>query len=96
MIIRALYDNKPCFVNTDYIVDVFQEDFNSYIAYTLDNEREGYVIGKEDFEKWLKFQNDDIQTVRIVKDYTNYQGSVHVDDMGRYDPYTDSFVRGDK
>lgn len=24
------------------------------------------------------------------------RGSVHVDDMGRYDPYTDSFVRGDK
>ena len=24
-----------------------------------------------------------------------YRGTVHVDDMGRYDPYTDSFVRGD-
>lgn len=25
-----------------------------------------------------------------------YRGTFHVDDMGRYDPYTDSFVRGDK
>ena len=66
MIIRALYDDKPCYLNADYIVDIFQEDFNSYIAYTLDNERQGYVIGKEDFEKWLNYKNDEIQNVRIV------------------------------
>lgn len=30
-----------------------------------------------------------------IEDMRGYRGSVHVDDMGRYDPYTDSFVRGE-
>lgn len=36
---------------------------------------------------------------KLEQQYANEcicQGSVHVNDMGRYDPYTDSFVRGGK
>ena len=107
MIIKAIYkhDQVHCYLNTDYVVDVFEEQ-GKYIAYTLDNDRDGYEITEEDFEKWQQFANSAVQDVRLVKDHANCpyadectsscRSSIHVDDMGRYDPYTDSFVRGDK
>lgn len=53
MIIKALYDNEPCFLNTDYVVDIFK-DGKGYIAYVLDVERKGYHISKEDVERLIK------------------------------------------
>lgn len=102
MIIRALYDDKPCYLNADYIVDIFPQS-GLYVAYTLDNEREGYILTEDDFNRLLNYKNDDVQNVRIVKDHTNCpyadectsacRGSVIVEDMGRYDHYTDSFIK---
>lgn len=93
MIIKALYDDKPCFLNADYIVDIFQENFNSYIAYTLDNEREGYVISAETFERLKTYKNSWVQDVRIVNADGCISGCRGSDDMGRYDHYTDSFIK---
>lgn len=51
--LKAIYEptDEPCFVNMDYVVDVFIED-GQYIAYTFDNERGAYIIEKSDFEEW--------------------------------------------
>ena len=65
MIIRALYDDKPCYLNADYIVDIFPQS-GLYVAYTLDNEREGYILTFDDFNRLVKYKNDEIQNVRIV------------------------------
>lgn len=68
MFIEATYveTGEQCYVNTDFIVDIFikkvhqnflgtnkTEVVTQYIAYTFDNERRGYAISKEDFEKLL-------------------------------------------
>ena len=58
MIIKASYDKKPCFLNTDYILDVFEDD-GKYKAYTLDVERDGYEIEPEEFKKWISKTNED-------------------------------------
>jgi hypothetical protein len=57
---------EQCYVNTDFIVDIFiktvhqnflgtnkTEVVTQCIAYTFDNERRGYAISKSDFEKLL-------------------------------------------
>lgn len=53
MLIPATYNNIPCYINTDFILDVFEKD-GKYIAYTFDNERGGYAIKKTVFDKFLK------------------------------------------
>lgn len=68
MFIEATYieTSEQCYVNTDFIVDICRrivhQNFlgtdttkivTQYIAYTFDNERRGYEISKEDFEKLL-------------------------------------------
>lgn len=57
MIIKAIYDKQECYLNTDYVVDIFPKG-DKFIAYTLDNCRGGYIITKEDLEKLRSDQND--------------------------------------
>ena len=52
MIIKAFYDNEPCLLNTDYIIDVFKKE-GKYMAYTIDVDREGYVVPPEELKEWL-------------------------------------------
>lgn len=74
MFIEATYveTGEQCYVNTDFVVDIFVERrhlnylgtdttkiVTQYIAYTFDNERRGYAISKEDFEKLLGEGGDD-------------------------------------
>lgn len=58
-------DKSQCYINTDYVVDVFIKD-KTYIAYTIDNERGGYSLSEEEFQRWMDFTND-IEGV-VVKD----------------------------
>ena len=53
--IKAIYKEtgKSCWVNMDYIVDVFPYDVGRVIAYTFDNDRGGYVIKMEKFMKHI-------------------------------------------
>ena len=52
---KAIYEptGQECYVNLDFVVDIFPHD-NGYIAYTFDNERGGYIISKEDFERDMR------------------------------------------
>lgn len=52
MIIPAVYDGKNCYLNTDYIVDIFCTN-GEFIAYTLDTQRNGYVIDIDDLKGCL-------------------------------------------
>ena len=54
--LKAIYEetNEKCYVNMNYVIDVFQHNFTQYKAYTFDNERHAYIIDKEDFENYLK------------------------------------------
>jgi len=58
--IKAIYKEtgQSCWVNMDYIVDVFPYDVGRVIAYTLDNERGGYVMDLFDFEKEISDGNN--------------------------------------
>lgn len=52
MFIEALYDGQLCWLNTDDIIDVF-DDSGFYVkAYTLDENRGKYLIMKK---TWLYF-----------------------------------------
>lgn len=61
MILKAKYADREkypiCYVNTDFIVDVFEHKGN-YIAYTFDNERCGYIIEREVWERYIEVQNE--------------------------------------
>ena len=58
--IKAIYKEtgKSCWINTDYIVDVFPYDVGRVIAYTFDNERGGYIMDLYDFEKEINNENN--------------------------------------
>jgi hypothetical protein len=51
MFIKAICDGKKCYVNTDYIVDVFENETNAdtVIAYTCTTDCE-YIIDRKQFE----------------------------------------------
>ena len=53
MLLNATYNGNKVLLNTDYIVDVWNED-GTWKAYTLDNERGCYVIEDAELKKWLK------------------------------------------
>ena len=70
MFLKAIYidTNEECYVNTDFIVDIFiksksfhliNETVYKHIAYTFDNELRGYAISKADFERLLKEERED-------------------------------------
>lgn len=61
MLIKAIYepDKRECFINTDFIVDIFPYDDKSYIMYSIDNERGGYVISKDQFYTLCKKMKGD-------------------------------------
>ena len=82
MIIPAKYGGENCFLNTNYIVDVFLKD-GHYLAYVLDADRESYEIDKETFANWIAQENRCDIPVSFV----------NAEDMGRYDHYTDTFIK---
>ena len=56
--IKALYDEKePCYINLDFIVDVFPHGRDKWIAYTFDDDRQGYVITDKDFKDAIERDN---------------------------------------
>ena len=49
--VKARYDtDKECYVNMDYIIDIFPYGMNEYIAYTTTRNK-GYIISDEDFKE---------------------------------------------
>ena len=57
MFIEALYDGQRCWLNTDDIIDVF-DDSGFYVkAYTLDENRGEYLISKKTWEFYLDFSS---------------------------------------
>lgn len=67
MIIPALYENQKVFLNTDYIVDIWDIDKPFVSAYVLDSERQGYRIEQKDFQKWIELENNP-QEIIICKE----------------------------
>ena len=53
--LKAIYEptKRSCWVNMDYVIDVF-DAANKVRVYTFDNEREGYLIDRTDFEQWVR------------------------------------------
>lgn len=53
--IKAVYEptKQECWLNMDFVVDVFDRGAK-VIAFTLDDERGGYLIDRKDFEKWME------------------------------------------
>lgn len=52
MIVKAIYmpTGKECYLNTDYIVDIFKEN-GWHIAYVLDDGRGGYFLDNATVKK---------------------------------------------
>lgn len=67
MVIPALYENKKVFLNTNYIVDIWDIDKPFVSAYVLDSERQGYMIEQKDFQKWIELENNP-QEIIICKE----------------------------
>lgn len=67
MIIPALYENQKVFLNTDYIVDIWDIDKPFVLSYVLDSERQGYRIEQKDFQKWIELENNP-QEIIICKE----------------------------
>ena len=60
MIIPATYNYDECYINTNYIIDIFPTHkgiYDTYTAFVLDDCREGYIISKEVFEEWKEQEN---------------------------------------
>lgn len=61
MFIEAKYlgmknGENECFINTDFLVDVFVDkaNRNKMIGYTLDEECNGYEMDREEFEEFME------------------------------------------
>lgn len=63
MLIRAKYDNNPVYLNSNYIIDVWDIDKPFVSAYVLDSERQGYRIEQKDFQKWIELENNPQETI---------------------------------
>lgn len=65
MFIKAIYEptKEKCYINTDYIIEVYPK-VGRYLAYTFDNEREGYYIEQTDFDRYMSEQNKDIEALK--------------------------------
>lgn len=63
MIIPAFYDNQKVFLNTNYIVDIWDIDKPFVSAYVLDSERQEYRIEQKDFQKWIELENNPQETI---------------------------------
>lgn len=50
--VEAIYEptGDKCFLGMDYVIDVFPHK-DGYIAYTIDLERGGYIISKDEFNR---------------------------------------------
>lgn len=58
MIVKALYDGESCYLNTNYVVDIFPNGKN-FTAYVLDVERKGYTISKEVLAEIIKAESEE-------------------------------------
>ncbi len=58
--VKALYEltKAECWVNMDYVIDVFQSRGTTVKAYTFDNERGAYLIDQAEFEKWNRREGE--------------------------------------
>lgn len=52
MILKAKYDNHDCYINSDYIMDVFDLDKPEVKAYCIDFDRGAYLIKQDEFLRW--------------------------------------------
>ena len=60
MLIKATYNGneKECYLNSDCIIDIFQK-WDKWQVYTIDNERMGYTIEQSEFDKLMKYMNEE-------------------------------------
>ena len=61
MILKAKYaevNGEECYLNTNYVVDVFNEDDNTVAMTTIDMDRGVYFVSKSDLYRWVKEEND--------------------------------------
>lgn len=56
MFIKAIYEptKQECWVNDNYVIDIFKNKDDFYILYTFDNERGAYIVTKQNFDEWQK------------------------------------------
>lgn len=70
MLIKAKYDGQKVWLNTNYIVDVWDINKSIVSAYVLDEYRGEYKVEQAELQKWLRYENEP-QEVRIIKDGEN-------------------------
>lgn len=59
MLLKATYDGHDCYINSDYIVDVFDIDKPEVKVYTIDLERGTYKMTKAEFERWERSEQNE-------------------------------------
>ncbi len=67
MLIKAVYEEtkQECWVSEFFIADIFRDNqINKYRAYTMDNERGGYLIDEQDFKRLLESENKKINSLK--------------------------------
>lgn len=58
MIIRAKYDNNPVYLNSNYIVDVWDVDKPVVTAFVMgEGGMNKYEIEKTELQRWIAFEN---------------------------------------
>ena len=62
MFIKAMYrdgrgNTRDCYINTNYILDVFEKD-DYMLAFVKSKDREGYMIAKAEFERFMEVGNE--------------------------------------
>ena len=56
MFLKAICDNEPCLVNTDYVMEVYDLDHEDVRAYTIDNQYP-YYIPRSEWERFMAEQS---------------------------------------
>ena len=59
MFIKATYNDTPCLLNADYIVDIFNADRFMADAYVLDLDRDAYRITQAELQRLLEEREDE-------------------------------------
>ena len=58
MVIRAKYDNNPVYLNSNYIVDVWDVDKPVVTAFAVGEEgMNKYEIEQAELQRWIAFEN---------------------------------------
>ena len=76
MFLKAMCDNEPCLVNTDYVMEVYDLDYKEVRAYTIDNQYP-YYIPKSEWERFMAEQSQ----INTIENTNDERVKMHCNDM---------------